>query len=110
MVTCYYCGRKFRSKKAVYAHLQYCAERKRMRDQWIRYPINSPKLVGCIGVISRSPKSLKLVDAAHARLVSGTITAEGFAGYVQALSDVGLVEFMVERDTPPLPESGELPA
>ncbi|MCE5337797.1 MAG: hypothetical protein LLF90_03810 [Methanomicrobiaceae archaeon] len=100
MVRCYFCEKSFKSKKALYAHLQFCAERKKKKDQWLRYPIRGARFSGCIGVISRSPKTLEHIDKTHAKLESGTITPEGFAGYVQALSDVGLVEFVVESDAP----------
>lgn len=100
MVRCYFCGKSFKSKKALYAHLQFCAERKKQKDQWIRYPIRGERFCGCIGIISRSPKSLEYVDKTHHKLVAGTITPEGFAGYVQALADVGLIEFMVEAEKP----------
>ncbi len=100
MVRCWFCQKTFKSKKALYAHLQFCAERKKQKDQWIRYPVSGPRFRGCIGVVSRSPKTLELVSAAHKKLESGAITPEGFAGYIMALSDVGLVEYMVEVARP----------
>ncbi len=98
MVKCYFCGKSFKSKKALFAHLQYCAERKKQKDQWIRFSVRGARFTGSLGIISRSPKTVTYVEDAHAKLVAGTITAEGFFGYVQALSDVGLLEFVVEAD------------
>jgi len=106
-VTCFFCARKFRSKNALYAHLQFCVARKKARDMWVRYPVSGPRFRGCIGVISRSPKTVKLIDAMHAKLIRGEVSPEAFAGYVQALADAGLVETMTEAGGPPeaaLPE------
>lgn len=106
MVKCWFCQKTFKSKKALYAHLQFCSERKKQKDQWVRYAVSGPRFAGCIGVISRSPKTLELVNKAHGKLISGKITPEGFAGYVMALSDVGLIEYMTEVQRPadePLP-------
>lgn len=106
-VTCFFCGRKFRSKNALYAHLQFCVARKKARDMWVRYPVSGPKFTGCIGVISRSPKTLRHIDAMHARLIRGEVCPEAFAGYIQALGDIGLAETMTEAGSPPdapLPE------
>lgn len=100
-VTCFFCGQKFRSKNALYAHLQFCVARKKARDMWARYPITTPKFRGCIGVLSRSPKTVKLIDAMHAKLERGEVCAEAFAGYVQALADAALVETMTEAGGPP---------
>lgn len=96
MVKCWFCQKSFKTKKALYAHLQFCSERKKQKDQWIRYAVSGPRFEGCIGVISRSPKTLELVNKAHKKLESGAISPEGFAGYIMALSDVGLVEYMTE--------------
>lgn len=101
MIKCWFCKKTFKSKKALYAHLQFCAERKKQKDQWVRFAVSGPRFAGSIGVISRSPKTLDLVSAAHAKLESGAITPEGFAGYVQALADVGRLEFMIEAARPP---------
>jgi hypothetical protein len=100
-VACFFCGRTFRSKNALYAHLQFCVARKKARDMWVRYPVATPKFQGCIGVISRSPKTLKHIDAMHTKLERGEVCPEAFAGYVQALADVGLVETMTEAARPP---------
>lgn len=100
MVKCWFCSKTFKSKKALYAHLQFCSERKKQKDQWIRYPVRGSRFCGAIGVISRSPKTLEYVDKSHGKLVAGTITPEGFAGYVQALADVGLLEILIEPDRP----------
>lgn len=113
MVKCYFCKKSFKTKKALYAHLQFCAERKKQKDQWIRHRIDGERFRGHIGVISRSPKTLMLIDAAHARLEAGTITAEGFAGYVQALADLKLIEILIEPDPSAetsIPSTGEVPA
>lgn len=95
---CYFCGRAFQTKNALRAHLQFCMERKKQRDWWIRYPVAGDRFHGNICVVSRSPKTLDLIAAAHRKLVDGAISAAGFAGYVQALSDVKLVEFMTEPE------------
>ena len=100
MVKCWFCSKTFKSKKALYAHLQFCSERKKQKDQWLRYPVRGSRFSGCIGVISRSPKTLEHIDKTHEKLVAGTITPEGFAGYVQALADVGLLEILIEPDRP----------
>lgn len=100
MVKCWFCQKSFKSKKALYAHLQFCSERKKQKDQWVRFAVSGPRFSGCIGVVSRSPKTLELIGAAHKKLKSGAITPEGFAGYVMALSDVGLVEYMTEIARP----------
>lgn len=113
MVKCYYCKKAFKTKKALYAHLQFCAERKKQKDQWLRYRVDGERFRGSIGVISRSPKTLMLIDAAHARLEVGAITAEGFAGYVQALADLKLIEILIEADPSaetPIPSIEGVPA
>jgi len=97
---CYFCGRTFRTKNALRAHLQFCMERKKQRDWWHRYPVAGDRFRGNICVVSRSPKTLDLIAAAHRKLVDGAITPAGFAGYVQALSDVKLVEYMTEPTEP----------
>lgn len=109
-VTCFFCGRKFRSKNALFAHLQFCVLRKKARDMWIRYPVSGPKFRGCIGVISRSPKTVKLIDAMHGKLIRGEVCPEAFAGYVQAMADAGLVETMTEAGGPPEPAAEEATA
>lgn len=106
-VTCFFCGRKFRSKQALYAHLQFCVARKKARDMWTRYPVTTPKFRGCIGVLSRSPKTVKLIDAMHGKLERGAVCAEAFAGYVQALADAGLIETMTEEGPPEAPLPAE---
>lgn len=100
MVKCYFCGRSFKTKNALFGHLQFCAERKKQKDQWIRFAVRGDRFAGSLGIISRSPKTVTYVENAHAKLVAGTITAEGFFGYVQALADVGLLEFVVEAEKP----------
>lgn len=112
-VTCFFCGRTFRSKNALFAHLQFCVARKRARDMWVRYAIATPKFRGSIGVISRSPKTVRLIDAMHAKLERGEVCPEAFAGYVQALADAGLIETMTEvgaAPEAPLPDESVMEA
>ena len=74
---CYFCGRTFQTKNALRAHLQFCMERKKQRDWWIRYPVAGDRFRGNICVVSRSPKTLDLVAATHRKLLDGAITPAG---------------------------------
>lgn len=91
---CYFCGRSFKSKQSLYAHLRFCAERKKFHNRWHRFSVGA----GEFCIISRSPKTLRQIAAKHERFQSGQIPVEVFVGYLDALNDLKLIEFKYEKE------------
>ena len=90
VVVCKYCGTSWKSLQSLRSHLKHCPERKRVRNQWKKYPIGST--VVC--VISRSPKTVRLIEAEHRRLLAGHRHPAAFVGFCEALRQVGAIQLL----------------
>lgn len=90
LIVCKYCGQKWKSLQSLRSHLKHCPERKRVRNQWKKYPIGST--VVC--VITRSPKTLRLIEAEHRRLLAGHRHPAAFIGFCEALRQIGAIQLL----------------
>lgn len=96
MVVCKYCGSKWRSMQSLRAHLRHCLERKKARNEWIRYPLRDGSRSAVLCVVSRSPKTIKALDAQHRLLTAGRMDPLVFLGIVEGLRLTGLIETQLE--------------
>jgi len=78
------------------AHLRHCLERKKARNEWIRYPLRDGSRSAVLCVVSRSPKTIKALDAQHRLYVGGSLDPVVFLGIAEGLRLAGLIETRLE--------------
>lgn len=91
-VACWYCGREFGTKKALNAHLQFCGERKKKRDRWVRYRVGR----ATIGVISRSKRPIAILNEQHRLYTDRRLSKGAFIGIVEGMRLMDVIEVQVE--------------
>lgn len=96
-VKCYFCGRSFKNRKALFGHLQFCLERKKARDRWSRFRIDEPEFSGDLCIISRSKKPIPLIRGQHERYLAGEVSIGFLSGFVAGLESIGIVETELQR-------------
>lgn len=73
------------------SHLKHCVARKIARNEWARFPITSAGRSATLCVISRSPKTLKALEAQHRLLTAGRMDPLVFLGVVEGLRLAGMI-------------------
>lgn len=73
------------------AHLKHCSARKIARNEWVRFSITSAGRSATLCVISRSPKTLKVLEAQHRLLIAGRMDPLVFIGIAEGLRLAGLI-------------------
>lgn len=71
-------------------------ERKKARNEWIRYPLRDGSRSATLCVVSRSPKTIKALDAQHRLLTAGRMDPLVFLGIVEGLRLTGLIDTQLE--------------
>lgn len=94
---CYFCGRSFKNKHALNCHLRWCNERKKAKDRWIRFLTSNNGIDETICIVSRSPKTMSLIEAEHAKYQAGRIPLAVFHGYLDAMRHLKLIEYKIEE-------------
>lgn len=96
MIVCKYCGSKWKSMQSLRAHLRHCIERKKVRNEWIRFPVRDGSRSAVLCVVSRSPKTLRALEAQHRLHAAGQMDPVTFLGICEGLRLVGLIETRLE--------------
>ena len=96
---CKYCGRPFRNIQAIRCHLRHCLERKKIRNEWHRFRITDGSRSAVLCVVSRSPKTVKALEAQHRLYAAGQMDPATFLGICEGLRLVGLIETRLEGST-----------
>lgn len=96
MIVCKYCGSKWKSMQSLRAHLRHCIERKKVRNEWIRFAVRDGSRSAVLCVVSRSPKTLRALEAQHRLYASGVLDPAIFLGIAEGLRLAGLIETKLE--------------
>jgi len=78
------------------AHLRHCLERKKARDEWVRFRIGDGSRSATLCVVSRSPKTIKALTSQHRLHVAGQMDLSTFLGITEGFRLVGLIETRLE--------------
>ena len=96
MITCKYCGRKWRNRQSLRMHLRFCPERKKVRNDWVRFTIRDGSRSATLCVISRSPKTIRALEDQHRLLTGGQMDPVFFLGIAEGFRLQGLIETRLE--------------
>lgn len=96
MLACNYCGKKWKNMQSLRMHLRWCLERKKARNKWVRFPISDGARSATLCVVSRSPKTLRALEAQHRLLTAGRMDPLVFLGIVEGYRLQGLIEVKLE--------------